>query len=135
LGVSCEDQRTADQRIPLLLETPAAVRFLSVEPLLEPVDLGIWLNFKANGRGDVAPEHDVLGYDRPGIGWVIVGGESGAGARSMDLEWVRSLRDQCTAAGVPFFFKQVGGRTPKAGGRMLDGRTWDEMPAGSLSHA
>jgi protein gp37 len=65
---------------------------------------------------------------RDALGWVIVGGESGPGARPMHPDWARSLRDQCVAAGVPFFFKQWGGRTPKAGGRELDGRTWDEMP-------
>jgi protein gp37 len=62
------------------------------------------------------------------IDWVIVGGESGHSHRSLDLEWVRDLRDRCGDAGACFFFKQVGGRTPKAGGRQLDGRTWDEMP-------
>ena len=105
-GISCEDHDTADERIPILLDTPAAVRFISAEPLLGPIELAPF----------------------GGLDWVIVGGESGAGARPMDLEWVRSLRDRCTAAGVPFFFKQWGGRTPKAGGRELDGRTWDEMP-------
>jgi protein gp37 len=69
------------------------------------------------------------------LDWIICGGESGPHRRLMDPAWALSLRDQCVGAGVPFFFTQVGGRTPKAGGRMLDGRTWDEMPAGSLSHA
>jgi protein gp37 len=66
--------------------------------------------------------------DRPGVAWVIVGGESGSKHRSMDPAWAADLRDQCVTAGVPFFYKQLGGRTPKAGGRELDGRTWDEMP-------
>src|SRR5207253_1209467 len=88
-----------------LREIPAAVRFLSVEPLIGPVKL-----------------------DLTGIHWVIVGGESGPHARPMDLAWARSVRDQCLTAGVAFFFKQWGGRTPKAGGRLLDGRTWDEFP-------
>ncbi|TMK54320.1 MAG: DUF5131 family protein, partial [Actinobacteria bacterium] len=79
--------------------------FLSVEPLLGPVTL------------------DLLG-----IGWVIAGGESGPRARPVEADWLRSVRDQCTEAGVPFFFKQWGGRTPKAGGRLLDGETWDEFP-------
>jgi protein gp37 len=66
--------------------------------------------------------------DLEGIDWVIVGGESGPGARPIELSWITSIRDACQRAAVPFFFKQWGGRTPKAGGRELDGRTWDEMP-------
>lgn len=121
LGVSVEDQRWADIRIPALLETPAAVWFLSCEPLLGPIDLTLvgW---------DGATGLTVLDHPPNGIDWVIVGGESGPGARPMHPDWVRSLRDQCNDAGVPFFFKQWGGRTPKAGGRILDGRTWDEYP-------
>lgn len=110
LGTSVENQRWADIRIPKLLGTPAAVRFLSCEPLLGRIDLHLDII-----RGDLA--------------WVIVGGESGVGARPMDASWARSLRDQCVGSGVPFFFKQWGGITPKAGGRTLDERTWDEMPA------
>lgn len=106
LGVSVENQRWADERIPHLLATPAAVRFLSCEPLLGPLDLA-------------GVRH---------LGWVIVGGESGPGHRPVDPAWVRSIRDQCGAAGVPFLFKQWGGRTPKSGGREIDGRTWDEYP-------
>lgn len=127
LGVSVENQQWADIRIPALLDTPAAVRFLSCEPLLGPVDLG--------------------GYTLPGtpLGWVICGGESGPGARPMHPDWARSLRDQCVAAGVPFLFKQWGAWLPcadptcecdgscrvgkKRAGRELDGRTWDEYPA------
>lgn len=89
-----------------LAETSAAVRFLSCEPLLAPL-------------GEV---------DLGGIDWVIAGGESGPGAREMLLPWVSELRDQCVDAAVPFFFKQWGGRTPKAGGRDLEGRAWDDMP-------
>jgi protein gp37 len=98
LGVSVENQATADQRIPLLLQTPAAVRFISAEPLLGPVEL------------TAVPEIDLPGVavGTPLLHWVIVGGESGAGARPMHPDWARSLRDQCTAAGVPFFFKQWG---------------------------
>jgi protein gp37 len=110
LGTSVENQRWADIRIPKLLQTPAAVRFLSCEPLLGRIDLHLDIV-----RGDLA--------------WVIVGGESGVGARPMDASWARSLRDQCVGSAVPFFFKQWGGITPKAGGRTLDERTWDEMPA------
>lgn len=115
LGVSVEDQETADERIPLLLQTPAAVRFISAEPLLGPLDVyggdpdprlggvkagpGLSLEqyWKADGNGPF-----------PGLDWVIAGGESGPKARPSHPEWYRSLRDQCAAAHVPFFFKQWG---------------------------
>ena len=97
LGVSVEDQASADERIPLLLQTPAAVRFLSCEPLLGPIDLSAHLG--------IAPNHDDL---RGLLNWVIAGGESGPKARPSHPDWFRSLRDQCAAAGVPFFFKQWG---------------------------
>lgn len=106
-GVSVED-RQAVARIRHLRDSPVAVRFLSIEPLLGPVA-------------------DVL--DLVGIDWVIVGGESGPRARPMDAAWARDVRDACDGARVPFFFKQWGGRTPKAGGRLLDGRLHDAMPA------
>jgi protein gp37 len=138
LGVSVENQQWADIRIPALLDTPAAVRFLSCEPLLGPVDLtdAIWPEGSAD---ECTPDRCTCGID-----WVIVGGESGRGARPMHPDWARSLRDQCAAAGVPFLFKQWGEwmpvRTPsgehqervgkKAAGRELDGRTWDEFPGG-----
>jgi protein gp37 len=105
VGVSVEDA-DALNRVDELRQVPAAVRFLSCEPLLGPLD----------------------GLDLDGIGWMIVGGESGPGARPMNHLWASALRDACLAAGVPYFFKQWGGPTPKAGGRVLDGRTWDEMP-------
>src|SRR5438132_2487081 len=105
MGVSVENQVFAF-RAKRLAQVPAAVRFLSVEPLLGPVSL-----------------------DLTGIDWVIVGGESGPHARPMHPDWARSVRDQCGAAGVAFFFKQWGGRTRKAGGRTLDGRTWGEFAA------
>lgn len=89
-----------------LRQVPAAVRFLSIEPLLGPIK--------------------ELPLD--GIDWVIVGGESGPQHRPIDPAWVREIRDQCVRSGVPFFFKQWGGATPKAGGRHLDGRFWNEMP-------
>lgn len=117
LGTSIENQRWADTRIPRLAETPASIRFLSCEPLLGPIDLAQWLR---HGRV---------------LGWVIAGGESGPCARPMEPSWVRHLRDQCLAAGVAFFFKQWGGRTPKAGGRELEGRVWNEMPAPELTLA
>lgn len=123
LGTSVEAQDWARIRIPKLLETPAAVRFLSCEPLLGPLDIAAWLQLSdgLSGRA-VSPD----GIRR--IDWVIVGGESGPGHRPMDPEWARSVRDQCNVAVVPFFFKQWGGRTPKAGGRLLDGQLWDQMP-------
>lgn len=115
LGVSAEDQKTANERIPVLLETPAAVRWLSAEPLLGPVEIDDFL-WPAGGR--------------PALDWVVAGGESGPGARPMDPSWPRSLRNQCICARVPYFFKQWGGTTAKAGGCELDGRTWRQMPKG-----
>ncbi|WP_280316316.1 DUF5131 family protein [Nocardia wallacei] len=105
MGVSVENEAHLD-RIDHLRSVPATVRFLSCEPLLGALH-GLCL-------------------DR--VDWVIVGGESGAGFRPIDGVWVREIRDACADAGVPFFFKQWGGRTPKAMGRELDGRLWDEMP-------
>lgn len=101
LGVSCEDQKTADERIPLLLQTPAAVRFISAGPLLGQIDL------KHYFIGDIK----YWGIDElfiPRLNWVIVGGESGKSARPMHPDWARNLRDQCKEAHVPFFFKQWG---------------------------
>lgn len=105
MGVSVENS-DAMCRIDDLRAVPAAVRFLSCEPLLGPLP----------------------GLDLTGIGWVIAGGESGPRHRSMDSAWVTAIRDQCATATVPFFFKQWGGKTPKAAGRQLDGVQWDEMP-------
>lgn len=110
LGVSVEDQRTANERIPLLLETPAAVRWLSVEPLLSHVDL------EATPAGDILNECyecggdgcEICGRVYGKLDWIVTGGESGQGARPMHPDWVRSLRDQCVDAKVPFFFKQWG---------------------------
>jgi protein gp37 len=126
VGVSVEDQKRADLRIPALLDTPAAVRFLSCEPLLGPVDLWSWLDCphdSMSGGGIpggrwrcdhcAATCHDTdsspgLGPYRPGLHWVITGGESGHGARPMHPAWARHLHHQCAAAGVAFFFKQTG---------------------------
>lgn len=109
LGTSVEDQDAADVRIPYLINTPAAVRFLSCEPLLGPVDLRAWLN-SAHLRTDFTTGED---YRYPAkLHWVIVGGESGAGARPMHPAWARSLRHRCTMAGIPFFFKQWGSWKP-----------------------
>lgn len=104
-GVSVEDGKRKS-RIQHLQDAPAGVRFLSLEPLIAPV-------------GDL---------DLRGIDWVIAGGESGPGAREMRAEWVRDIRDQCVKARVAFFFKQWGGLRPKAGGRDLDGREWNDFP-------
>lgn len=104
LGTSVENQEQAEKRIPDLLNVPAAVRFLSCEPLIGPVDLGMdspelgWVNFLKPPK--------LNGERMPGIDWVICGGESGPNARPMHPDWARSLRDQCVAAVVPFFFKQ-----------------------------
>jgi protein gp37 len=104
-GVSVEDAKVK-RRIDVLRTIPASVRFLSVEPLIGPLGA----------------------LDLSGIHWVIVGGESGPGARPMHPDWVREIRDQCIAQNVPFFFKQWGGIRPKSNGRELDGREWNEMP-------
>lgn len=119
LGVSVEDQKRADLRIPALLDTPAAVRFLSCEPLLGPVDLSRWLGVEymdaLEGYGEelgAALTGRVGPYG--GLHWVIVGGESGPGARPVHPDWVRTLRDQCTAAGTAFFFKQFGAWVPES---------------------
>ncbi len=100
LGVSVEDQTRADERIPELLATPAAVRWISAEPLIGPVNLRRWLT---------EPDDDRCWNAADRLHWLVCGGESGRGARGMDLIWARSLRDQCDAASVPFFMKQMGG--------------------------
>jgi len=109
LITSAEDQEHFETRWHILSEIPAAVRGLSIEPLIGPIDL-----------------RRALQTSR--LSWVIVGGESGPRARLMNADWVRSLRDQCLEARVPFFFKQWGGVFKNRTGRVLDGRTWDEMP-------
>jgi len=113
LGVTAENQQTADERIPLLLQIPAAVRFVSCEPLLKPVRLTGYLRCAVCGskEWDFNQFQDGHLHQR-GLDWVIVGGESGPGARPMHPDWARSLRDQCQAAGVPFFFKQWGAWYP-----------------------
>ncbi len=130
LGTTVEDQRRAAERLPILVDLPAVVRFVSAEPLLEPLDLERWL---------------------PGVDWLIAGGESGPGARPPAPAWFTGLRDQCVAAGTAFFFKQWGNYRPeapsdtrkpvlaadgmpmintgkKAAGRLLDGREWNDLP-------
>jgi len=110
MGVTVENADVA-RRIDDLRGTSAAVKFLSIEPLLGPL----------------------ADLDLAGIDWVIVGGESGPGARPMKEEWVVDLRDQCLRQEIPFFFKQWGGVRKKRTGRLLEGRTWDEMPVGGTA--
>lgn len=177
VGVSAENQTWADARIPALLDTPAAIRFVSAEPLLGPVNLSMLRPERGRGglfRDAFAGQTDpgTGRVDGPGLDWVIVGGESGPEARPMHSDWVRGLRDQCLAAQVPFFFKQWGAWLPthsrdpryrgpvkggywsyegtwaaftldgvprspdwvlrvgkREAGRVLDGQTWDYMPA------
>jgi protein gp37 len=138
IGVSVEDMRAARTRIPELMAVPAVVRFLSCEPLLGPLDLTPWLRAEtARCRACSSEGHDhqcdCACHSHGGINWVIVGGESGRGFRPMEPSWARQVRDDCRDAGVPFFFKQWGGRTPKAGGRELDGQLWDETPVLDLT--
>lgn len=166
LGCTVVNQEEADRDVPKLLAVPAAVRFLSMEPLLGPVDLTGWFYGPDTSCGPCPKDEDCeCGWQMrrdlpddiaPGqIDLVIVGGESGPRARPMNPDWARSLRDQCVAAGVPFFFKQwveweadqIGPEDArsinhppghviyrrvgkKAAGRLLDGRTWDQMPGG-----
>lgn len=111
LGVSVEDQQRADERIPHLLDTPAAVRFVSYEPALGPVDFTPWLGPRTGFRSDGPGVDDLDDVDtRPGIDWLIVGGESGPGARPFDLAWARAAIAQCRAAGAACFVKQLGAR-------------------------
>ena len=162
IGATIVNQAEADRDIPKLLDVTARVRFLSMEPLLGPVDLthievfgGDAEIFPLKGTTDCVDDEGAPTDDVPALDWVIVGGESGPGARPMSPDWARSLRDQCAAAGVPFLFKQWGEwismlgqaegvpvremtTTPdgwvmghagkKAAGRLLDGRTWDGFP-------
>ncbi len=155
LGVTAENQARADERIPLLLQTPAAKHFVSCEPLLGPIDLGHAIPcgyYCDSSVGHV--DHQFWSQAGTGIDWVIAGGETGPGARPMHPRWARSLRDQCQQAGIPFFFKQWGewsadffpdlsfahrGMTfldratvyrvgKQRAGDLLDGRQWHEIP-------
>lgn len=132
LGVTVEDQEQADKRIPILLEIPAAVRFVSVEPMLEPMALEPYI------YGGLFPDPSEIGkYFHP-LNWVICGGETGPGARPMHIEWVRSLRDQCISANVPFFFKRWGTSVEKGfaiyrdgkkvAAHLIDGQEWNQFP-------
>jgi protein gp37 len=138
LGVSVEDQKTADERIPILLQTPAAVRWISAEPLLGPIDLrpkapeayallGKYYDstgaFNPNGT---SPRADRVIGRFPKLDWVVTGGESGPGARPCDIAWIRSILDQCKAAGVPVFVKQLGSMVEAANADLTfpDHRNW-----------
>ncbi len=135
LGTSVENQEYADKRIPELLKIPAAVHFLSCEPLLGLVELRstpvgqlaktvrTWLTFTQRIGDD---KFNYATYNR--IDWIIAGGESGPKFRPVKEEWLTSLRDQCERANVPFFFKQWAGVNPHKLGRLLEGREWNEMP-------
>ncbi|WP_428398224.1 DUF5131 family protein [Marinobacter salarius] len=156
LGVSVEDQKTADERIPLLLETPATIRWVSAEPLLGPVVLqglaaGESMEYDECRQYlcEEGPKENPYRDNAGRLNWIVVGGESGSGARPMHPDWARSLRDQCVKAGVPYLFKQWGEWLPdnqnsemsgpfdpngairvgkKSAGRNLDGRKWDQFP-------
>jgi protein gp37 len=142
IGTSCEHQEAADARILQLMRVPAAVRFLSCEPLLGPLNIAHIVDGPDCGTGwtyrhwnplsgynwcDCQDFIEPMGTGR--IHWVIAGAESGHGARQMDEAWVRGLRDQCQAAGVPFFYKQRIEDGRKVELPELDGRVWDEFPA------
>lgn len=150
LGISAEDQKRADERIPDLLATPAAVRFVSAEPLLGPIDFRA-IGPIGNQITALEGRRESGAWQTVGLDWIIVGGESGRGARPMHPDWARNIRDQCVTAGVPYFFKQWGEFAPASvaypgdhntedanlmcqigkarAGRLLDDREWNEMPA------
>lgn len=114
LGVTAENQQRADERIPILLSIPAAIRFVSIEPMLGPVDISQTVTY----------------WDDPsaGISWVIAGGETGPGARPMNISWALKVKNQCQDSGVPFFFKNWGSYYTSQTGCKLDGREWKEFP-------
>ena len=121
LGVSAEDQARADERIPLLLDTPAAVRFISAEPLLGPIDLSRFIRRRRVIDAAGSLDDD---WKQKILDWVIVGGESGPGKRAVNPEWLRDVRDQCRAAGVPLFVKQIDKVIPIPDDLMI--REWPE---------
>jgi protein gp37 len=128
LGVSVEDQATADERIPELLRCPAAVRFVSYEPALAAVDFRWWLKPRYYAMG-------VQGQDPiPALDWLIVGGESGHGARPLDVAWVRTTRDQCEAAETPLFFKQCGANVIDSTGLNVNVEAGGWWPSGVRCH-
>jgi protein gp37 len=127
IGVTAENQKMADERIPILLQIPASVRFVSVEPMLSSINLSPWLGISR--FDDEAAWSRDTGSD---IDWVICGGETGPGARIISRDWVISLRNQCVSAKVPFFFKKWGsvlfGKTNNPKNHMIDGEIWEEYP-------
>lgn len=147
-GVSCEDQQRADERVPHLLATPSAMRLVSAEPLLGEIDFTRLREFTGmpivNALRGIVTRGDYLARspsecsmntstqisppELPRLDWIIAGGESGDGFRPLNLDRARGVRDQCAAAGVKFWFKQVGGHRPDDGGAMLDGRTHHDRP-------
>ncbi len=156
LGVTAENQARADERIPILLETPAAVRFVSIEPMLGPVNLNN-IKYRPGDEGWLSAFNEGAWPELGHVDWVIAGGETGPNARPMHPDWARSLRDQCQAVGVPFHFKSWGAYreacapddpiwngqspnlkhehgthfiklNPRETGRLLDGREWNEYP-------
>lgn len=141
IGTTVEDEQRADERIPHLLAIPAEVRFLSCEPLLGPVDLGLTdhrLHERDYDGGhqyvclDCSTDDEQVRWftrEPTPIQWVIVGGESGPKHRALNLDHARAIRDECAAAGVPFLFKQVGGQHPTSGGDLLDGVQHKALPA------
>jgi protein gp37 len=123
LGVTVVNQAEADEKIPILLQIPAAVRWLSIEPMLGPVNISKWLITEAQIKGP--------GYEPArikSIDWVVLGGETGPGARPMRSDWGLSIKNQCVSAGIPFFFKSWGSAWGKYTGRLLDGKIWNELP-------
>ena len=139
-GVSVEDQATADERILLLLQTPAAVRFVSYEPALGPVDFSRALGVERSDMGMYLPEQIHAMGGHPRLDWIIAGGESGLAARAAEPEWFRHVQEQCAGADVPYFFKQWGewdaeghrvGK--KAAGHELDGITFHQWPKGVVT--
>lgn len=125
-GTTAENQDWLEVRIDALLRLPARVHWVSYEPALGP--LWLWGSLAGAERDRCLSLLNPSGPKLPGIGWLIAGGESGAGFRDAELDWYRSARDQCLAAGVPFFFKQYSGLHPKGQGDFLDGRQWHDVP-------
>jgi protein gp37 len=129
LGVSAENQARADERIPLLLQCPASVRFVSIEPMLGSINLYPYI---LHQRDRAPSEIGRISDYGPALDWVIAGGETGPGARRMNPDWVRSIRDQCKAADIPFFFKAWGKHVPifqdAANPHLLDGKKWRQWP-------
>jgi protein gp37 len=130
LGVTAEDQQRADYRIPVLLSIPAAKRFVSCEPLLGPIDLREYLWCESCGYSkrdqEIHWDHHLCSPELKTLDWIVSGGETGPKARPMHPNWVRWLRDQCIGSRTHFFFKKWSGT--QRNGRLLDDRTWDNMP-------